>query len=52
MQENLWTRFDDIAKPEEVESAKSSFTPIDAGRYVGGSRKRLKLVKVSKELQC
>lgn len=34
MQENLWTRFDDIAKPEEVESAKSSFTPIDAGRYV------------------
>ena len=30
---NLWQRFDSIAKPEEVQEAKSSFTPVPAGRY-------------------
>lgn len=30
---NLWSRFDGIAKPEEVAEAKSQFTPVDAGVY-------------------
>lgn len=31
--ENLWARFDDIAKPEEVMEAKSQFTPVQEGTY-------------------
>lgn len=30
---NIWARFDDIAKPEEVMEIKSSFTPIEEGEY-------------------
>jgi len=30
---NLWERFDDIAKPEEVEEAKNEFTPVEEGTY-------------------
>lgn len=30
---NLWQRFDNIAKPEEVAEAKSSSTPVPKGRY-------------------
>lgn len=29
-----WTRFEGIAKPEEVQEAQDSFKPIDAGEYV------------------
>ena len=31
--ENLWSRFDSIAKPEEVMEAKSQFEPIGEGTY-------------------
>ena len=30
---NLWERFEGIAKPEEVEAAKSQFEPLPAGLY-------------------
>lgn len=30
---NVWERFDDIAKPEEVMEAKSQFTPVEEGTY-------------------
>lgn len=29
-----WTRFDGIAKPEEVQEAQDTFKPLDAGEYV------------------
>lgn len=31
--ENVWERFDDIAKPEDVMQAKASFKPIEPGVY-------------------
>lgn len=31
--ENLWERFDDIAKPEDVMEAKIQFTPVEEGTY-------------------
>lgn len=30
---NLWERFDNIVKPEEIEEVQSTFTPIEAGKY-------------------
>ena len=31
--ENLWERFDTIAKPEDVMEQKSNFDPLEAGTY-------------------
>lgn len=31
--ENLWERFDSIAQPDEVDEAKSQFTPVEPGNY-------------------
>ena len=30
---NVWERFDNIAKPEDVEEVKSSFKPLEEGTY-------------------
>ena len=31
---SVWERFDNIAKPEDVEEVKASFKPLDVGTYV------------------